>query len=333
MSVAAEDSTANAADLPPAPSGVKLRVMLHRWIIRERRSNRQSFGLGYIINDAPLRPVSDAYFHLMRVSWLRLGVIATVAYLLAVGAFTVLYRLGGDCIEGAEPGSWLDTFWFAAHTLTTLGVEGMGPATDYAHLIATVQSLVGVAAVAVYTAVAFARFARPTARVVFADVAVIQPRNGVPSLQIRLANERPSAVLGARLSLFAMMDDVTAEGQRLRRMRNLELLRHEVPMMALTWTAIHLIDETSPLHGLSPENVGEQMLMLFASFDGVDETFGQAVYTRHRYDPEQVLFDRCFADMVDQVDDGVAVHLSRLHQTVPLDQGSPELDDPLDVPE
>ena len=281
---------------------------------------------------APLRPMADAWFHLMRIGWGRLGLLATVGYTVAVLTFWGLYLLGGpETIDGAED-RW-DVLWYSAHTLSTLGSEGMAPATAYGHGLTVLESLTGLAALAVYTAVLIARFARPTARVAFADVAVVQPRNGVPSLQIRLANERPSAILGARLTLSVLMEDITAEGQHMRRMRDLKLMRHEVPMMALTWTAIHLLDESSPLHGLTPENAPERLFFLFASFEGMDETFGQKVNARYRYAPEDMRFGRCYADMVEHLDDGLVVHLARLHQTVDVADGTIELDDPLDAPD
>lgn len=299
--------------------------------VQRARTRREDFGLNYAIEGAPLRPVADAWFHLMRIGWTRLAALAALGYALTMAAFFGLYALGGiQTIEGAE--GWSDLLWYSAHTLSTLGAEGMAPASTWGHALTALESLVGLAALAVYTAVLIARFARPTARVLFADVAVVQPRNGVPSLQIRLANERPSAILNARLTLSVLMDDVTAEGQRMRRMRDLPLMRHEVPMMALTWTAIHLLDEASPLHGLSPEDAAERLFFLFASFEGVDETFGQPVHARFRYEPQQVRFGRSYADMVEHLDDGLIVHLPRLNDTVSLDAGAPELDDPLDAP-
>ncbi len=298
---------------------------------RHARVDRDNFGLNYEIAGAPMRPVADAWFHLMRIGWSRLALLAAVGYALTTAAFCGLFLLGGpETIEGADD-AW-DVLWYSAHTLSTLGSEGMAPRTAYGHGITVLESLTGLAALAVYTAVLIARFARPTARVVFADVAVIQPRNGVPSLQIRLANERPSAILNARLTLSVLMDDVTAEGQQMRRMRDLKLIRHEVPMMALTWTAIHLLDGDSPLLGLTPENAESRLFFVFASFEGTDETFGQPVHARFRYAPDHVLFDRCYADMVEHLDDGLVVHLERLHRTVELADGRPELDDPLDAP-
>lgn len=300
---------------------------------RDARSTRgrQSFGLEYIIAGAPLRPVADGWFHLMRIGWFRLALLAGVGYAFTTALFFGLYLLGGpETIDGAE--HWSDALWYSAHTLTTLGAEGMAPGTSYGNALTVAESLIGLAALAIYTAVLIARFARPTARVAFADVAVIQPRNGVPSLQIRLANERPSAILNARLTLSVLTEDITAEGQQMRRMRDLPLMRHEVPMMALTWTAIHLLDDDSPLKGLTPQNVADRLFFLFASFEGVDETFGQHVHARFRYEPDQVLFDRCYADMVEHREDGLIVHLGRLHRTVDLAAGAPETDDPLDAP-
>ena len=50
----------------------------------------------------------------------------------------------------------------------------MSPATVYANMLMTVESAVGILMVALTTGVVFARFSRPTARVLFSSVAVIR---------------------------------------------------------------------------------------------------------------------------------------------------------------
>ena len=64
----------------------------------------------------------------------------------------------------------------------------------------TVEATTGVMLVAVAAGLMFARFSRPTARV-FSKVAVVGPFNGVPTLSLRLANERRNQILEAQVSL------------------------------------------------------------------------------------------------------------------------------------
>lgn len=47
----------------------------------------------------------------------------------------------------------------------------------------------------------FARFAKPTARVMFSEVAVIFPFDGIPTLMFRAANQRDNRILEAQVKL------------------------------------------------------------------------------------------------------------------------------------
>ena len=65
----------------------------------------------------------------------------------------------------------------------------------------TVEALFGLALIAVSAGLMFARFSRPTARVMFSKVAVVTEYNGIPTLSFRLANERLNQILEAQVSL------------------------------------------------------------------------------------------------------------------------------------
>lgn len=47
------------------------------------------------------------------------------------------------------------------------------PKTTYANIVVTIEAMMGLVGIAVLTGLAFARFSRPTARVIFSRVAVI----------------------------------------------------------------------------------------------------------------------------------------------------------------
>jgi len=72
---------------------------------------------------------------------------------------------------------------------------------------------------------------------------------------VRLANERATGIVEARASLVLMKDEVTVEGERLRRPHMLVLQRPMSAMFALSWTAVHVIDETSPLHSVTRQEL------------------------------------------------------------------------------
>ena len=56
---------------------------------------------------------------------------------------------------------------------------------------------------ALATGLVFAKFSRSTARVVFSKHAVIGPMDGVPTLMLRVGNERGNSILEATIRVVA----------------------------------------------------------------------------------------------------------------------------------
>ena len=267
---------------------------------------------------APRRPVSDLFYHLMNAAWWQVIAASAAGYVAAIGAFAVAFRLGGDCISGARPGSWTDAFWFSVQTFSTIGYGGMSPATPWANVLVTVESWFGLAGVAVTTALLYAKFARPRARVAFADSAVIAHRHGRPTLQIRMANERKSAILDAKIEVAVLVEDVTPEGQHLNRLIPLPLERDHLHAFRATMTAIHDIEDDGPLQGLLEGSDDPGIRFLLIAFSGSDATLMQQVHARYIYAPDQIQVGYTFDDMVEASPTGqVRVHLDRLHAVSP----------------
>ena len=109
----------------------------------------------------------DVYASILSMRWRNLVAAFLIAYIVVNGLFALLFTLGGDCIAGAEPGSFLDAFFFSIQTLSTIGYGQMSPITNYAEVVVAVESFVGIVGVAVATGIIFTKFARPTSGMVF----------------------------------------------------------------------------------------------------------------------------------------------------------------------
>ena len=130
----------------------------------------------------------------------------------------------------------------------------------------------------------------------------------------RTANERGNQILEARLWVFVVRDEVTQEGQAMRRFYDLPLSRHQSPVFNLTWTAMHLIDENSPLYGETPESLRDCATEIVVSLTGVDETVAQTVHARYSYMTQEILWNVQFAEMLTYSSDGRrAIDFSRFH--------------------
>ena len=283
-----------------------------------RATTRFASGREIVTMGLQRAPWSDAYHRLLTMPWRRFFALLVVAYLLVNAVFAAVYFELGDAIENAVPDSFLDDFFFSVQTLATIGYGKMAPRTLGANAVVAVEALVGMVGLAVTTGLVYARFARPTARVLFSRVAVVAPYEGVPSLMFRMANARGNQIVEARLRVTLVVNEVTREGRDVRRLRDLELVRREHGAFALSWTAVHPIDERSPLRGRDAEWLREAQADVVVSLSGIDEGLAQTIYARHGYGPGDVVWNAQFADILDTRKLHTVVDFSRFHDTVPL---------------
>jgi inward rectifier potassium channel len=240
----------------------------------------------------------DPYHLMLAIPWLGFIAIVSIGYIAINTIFALLYLAGGDCLSGTRPGSFADAFFFSVQTLGSIGYGVFAPKTTYAHIIVTLEAIASLLSIALVTGLAFARFTKPTARAIFSKVAVISLHNGIPTLMFRMANERGNQILEAQLKLYLLKDELTPEGQFFYRIYELKLLRSQSPSFSLSWTAMHPIDETSPLFNSTPESLVENHAQIIVSLTGTDDITHYTVHLRHIYTAKNILFDRQFQDII-----------------------------------
>lgn len=267
------------------------------------------------------RPVfGDLYHRTLRLGWASFLGAVFLLYIVANVLFALLYLLEPEGVANAHPGSFSDAFFFSVETLATVGYGQMYPATLYANLVMTVETAVGILFVAIATGLVFARFSRPTARILFSRVAVIGPYNGRPVLSFRLANQRRNQILQAEVGVTLLRDEVTAEGVPIRRFYDLKLARYRTPVFAMTFTVMHEIDLESPLYGADAVSLAAQNAELVVTASGLDETIAQRVNARTSYLPDEIRWGSRFVDISGWTEDGRRIIDYRgFHDTLSVD--------------
>lgn len=265
---------------------------------------------------APRATWRSWYVFLLDASWWVLAGIAASGYLITNALFAFLYTLGGDCISGAEPGSFADAFYFSVQSISTIGYGVMAPQTTYAHMIVTLEAFVGLIGFAVGAGLVFAKFARPTASLLFADRAVVHEYNGTPQLSFRVANWRGNDVVQASVTVALLRTETSSDGEVMRRLFDLPLVRDTSPLFKLSWTVMHEIDERSPLYGIDQAALESDNMMVIVTLMGLDESYGQMVYARHVYHSDAIGFGERYVDTISTRPDGVVqLDLTRFHDT------------------
>ena len=104
---------------------------------------------------------------MLTVPWSGFALIVSMVYIIINATFALLYLAGGDCLAGAKPGSFFDAFFFSVQTLGSIGYGVISPKTFYANVIVTLEAITSLLAIAVVTGLAFARFSKPKAWVIY----------------------------------------------------------------------------------------------------------------------------------------------------------------------
>ena len=244
----------------------------------------------------------DAYHFLRTASWTKLFVFMAALWIAVNLIFAVVLYVGGAEIQNAH--TFADRFWFSVQTMATIGYGYMVPMDDFAHVIVTIESFLGILITAMATGLFFSKFSTPAAKVLFSNVAVITEHEGQRTLLIRMANARRTAIVEATAHLSLTRDETLRNGQRFRRVHDLHLRRTTSPVFALSWTIFHPIDEHSPLHGATPERERDALTQLVLTFTGIDDSLAQPVHTRHTYAFGDLRFDEDFVDILVEDEQG-----------------------------
>jgi inward rectifier potassium channel len=260
----------------------------------------------------------DLYAALLRSSWRTvLGVFAGT-YLLVNVVFAGIYLLAGNAISGARPGSFEDAISFSVQTLSTVGYGVLSPRPPWGNVIVAFETFVGILLVAVSTGLCFSKFSRPRAGLMLSTRAAIGPYEGHRCFMLRVANARGGEIVEASMRLTAIKTVVTAEGRTMRRLYDMKLERSTTPMLMLSWLAVHRIDEQSPLHGLTAEDLRRRGVGVSVNITCIDGVFMQTVYISGMYDAEHIACDAHFVDVLSTLPDGrTVVDLRRLSDVEP----------------
>ena len=243
---------------------------------RKRKYSRQKPRSGYSSNQFWIKfniEGLDAWYHhwrepyhlLLNIPWKYFIILMSIFYFVLNGGFALAYLFGIEGIENAVKGSFGEAFFFSVHTFSTIGYGNMYPTTVYTNILVTLEAFVSILGIALITGLAFARFSQSNAKILFSDVVVVLPYDNVPTLMLRVSNQRKNYILEAKMRLYLMWDEVSKEGDFFRKVYELKLLRDHNPTLAMTWTLMHPIDENSPLFGVSLETLERKKAMLLTS--------------------------------------------------------------------
>lgn len=258
----------------------------------------------------------DVYHRILELRWRSFFALALCAYFSVHVLFALAYLIEPGAIANSD-GSFGSAYFFSVQTMMTIGYGGMTPATPWANFVVTLEAFFGLLVTAMLTGLVFAKFTKPNAAVLWSDVVCVAKHEGVPTLSVRMANARGNRIVEASLTIVAGYNATTKEGQYFRRLVDLHLVRRSSPLFFVSWTAMHRVDEHSPLHGETFESLAGKQLELMCVLTGIDETSMQSVVSRRSYGAEDLRFGERFADIIEVTPSGERIiDYRKFHDTV-----------------
>ena len=266
-----------------------------------------------------------SYSNLVTTSWSRFFLFVIAVYGSLNTLFALAFLLCGpgavlNTIDTGVHSHFLQAFFFSIHTSATIGYGDTVPIGIPANALVAIESVVSLLGLAVVTGLVFARFSRPVADILFSRFAVIAKFGDLNAFEFRIINSRNTQIIDLHARVMVARFESRGESEPVRRYYPLTLERENVAFFPLSWTVVHVIDEQSPLFGMTQEHLAASAAEFLVLLTGVEETFSQVVNARSSYRADEVIWNAKFADifMYDLEGRTAGIDLSRFHDTVGL---------------
>ena len=278
-----------------------------------------------------LNPLSSLslYHWLLTISWPRFLASITGIYIAVNALFAFAFLLLGPDALQSSAGSFTGhpfyrAFFFSVDTFATIGYGNIIPVGVAANILVTIEALLNIVAVALATGVMFARFSRPSARIIYSRNAIVAPYRDRTALEFRIANARRSQLIDVQVqAILTKVERVS--GSAVRKFYELNLERNRVVFFPLSWTVVHPIDSASPIWGLTHADLVDGDAELLVLLIGTDETVSQTVHSRSSYQADEIVWGAKFANMFmrNETEGIIGMNLSRIHDIESIIRSDP----------
>lgn len=258
------------------------------------------------------------FFHdLVSMSWRRFFAIIFLIYISINLLFATIYlMIGAEDLTGIQGSTPLDVFieafFFSAQTITTLGYGRVAPVGLLDNIVAAVESLLGLLSFALATGLIYGRFSKPSAKIKYSNPAVIAPYQDINGFMFRVVNPHANQLMEVEVTV-AM--SAQRENSDQRDFFTLDLERPKVAFMPSTWTVVHPISDSSPLYGLTEEEVLAKDVEIIIMMKAFDESFSQTVYSRSSYKASEIRWGHKFVYLITRENERINVDISRIDET------------------
>jgi inward rectifier potassium channel len=281
-------------------------------------SNASSFGGRFINKDGTFNLRREGMPVLRRLSvyqkmltiptWKFVGVILIFYGVINLFFTGVYLAIGPSQLQGfISQGGWpriKEVFYFSTQTYTTLGYGRINPVGDAANILSSLEALTGFLSFAIATGLIYGRFSKPKSYLLFSDNALISPYQDKTALMFRFVTYKDNHTLTNVEIKVNIALRVEENGSPVYKFYDLTLERYKVDNLPMNWTVVHAIDENSPLHGFTQDDVAAADVEIYVLITGFDDVFSSPVLRRTSYTYREMRFNAKFVPMYRESEDG-----------------------------
>lgn len=232
--------------------------------------------------------------------------------------FSVVYiSLPDSEFTGVLPGNsmhhFFELFFFSVQTFTTVGYGRINPDGYAAGALASVEALTGLSSFALITGILYGRFSRPRAYLRFSQHALIAPYREITGLMFRFVSYKENHTL-TNVEVVVTFG-ITEPDTKQFKFYRLPLERERVDSLPMNWTVVHPIDDDSPLHGFTEDDLKGSDAEVYVLVRGFDDVFSNTVLQRTSYRYNEIVFNAKFDKMFYENEDDTTtiVEVNKLH--------------------
>jgi inward rectifier potassium channel len=160
--------------------------------------------------------VSEIYSRLINMTWIKFITLIFLWYFLLNILFAGIYFFIGIehlTIEKSTPfQDFLNSYFFSAQTLTTLGYGLVSPQGNITAFISSLEALIGLIGFAFMTGLLYGRFSKPKAAIRFSDVMVLRPFKEKRAVMFRLMNKRTNVMIEPKIKVTLAINELDDKG-------------------------------------------------------------------------------------------------------------------------
>jgi inward rectifier potassium channel len=265
----------------------------------------------------------DVYKYLVDLSSWKFACFLCIVFFVLNSLFALGYVLiGTDQLQGIHPNQnpFVAALYFSAQTFTTVGYGAIAPKGNGASILAAVEAFCGLIAFSVATGLIYGRFSRPSAKIAFSNNILITPHKDGMALMFKMVNQRNSVLLNTKVNVLVSIGHKDHHHSTyVRKYYSLPLEADSVRYFPLTWTIVHVINEESPLKGMTMAEIQQGTTEVLILVEAFDETFSQMVLQKHSYADHQWLEGVRFKRNFSADDSGkIVLKIHELHEVEPV---------------